>query len=80
MTTTSRKDFDAELTAWLADVRASQAGAELYAELWLANIEAKAIKDPLSPAYDDVHRRISAIIGRIQGEAARDVLDGGEEA
>lgn len=66
MTTTSRKDFDAELSAWLADVRASQAGAELFAELWLANVEAKAIKDPGSPAFDAVHQRINAIIGRIE--------------
>lgn len=66
MATTSRKDFDAELAAWLADVHASQAGAELYAELWLANIEAKAIKDPGSPAKAEAHAKIDRIIGRIE--------------
>lgn len=66
MATTSRKDFDAELAAWLADAHASQAGAELYAELWLANVEAKAIKDPGSPAFTEAHDRINRIIGRIE--------------
>lgn len=66
MTTTSRKDFDAELAAWLADVHASQAGAELYAELWLANVEAKAIKDPGSPAYREAHERVNMIIASIE--------------
>ncbi len=66
MATLSRKDFDTELRAWLADVRANQAGAELYAELWLANAEAKAIKDPSSPAHDAVHQRINTIMARIE--------------
>lgn len=67
MTTTSRKDFDAELTAWLETVQGEQAEANLYAELWLANVEAKAIKDPRSPAFEAAHRRINALIARIEG-------------
>lgn len=66
MAITKRKDFDAELAAWLTDVHASQAGADLYADLWLANVEAKAIKDDRAPAHDAVHQRINAIIERIE--------------
>jgi hypothetical protein len=57
---------DAELEAWLDGIKAQQSGDALYAELWLANVEAKAIKDPRSSAYDAAHQRINAIIGRIE--------------
>jgi hypothetical protein len=66
MATMRRRDFDTELRAWLDEVRATQDGTELYADLWLANGEAKAIKDPRSPAYDAVHQRMNAIIERIE--------------
>lgn len=61
-------DLDAELAAWLESIRTEQAATEanLYAELWLANVEAKAIKDVRSPAYDAVHQRMNALIGRIE--------------
>jgi hypothetical protein len=62
MTTTSRKDLAEAQAAY----DAAQAEASLYAELWLANVEAKAIKDPRSPAYGDVHRRMNAIMARIE--------------
>lgn len=66
MTVERTADRDAELEAWLDGVKAQQTGDALYAELWLANVEAKAIKDPRSPAYDATHQRINAIIGRIE--------------
>lgn len=66
MTTTSRKDFDAEMATWLESVKGDQAEANLYAELWLANVEAKAIKDPRSPAKAEAHAKIDRIIGRIE--------------
>jgi hypothetical protein len=66
MATTSRKDFDAELRAWLATVSDEQSTANLYAELWQANVEAQAIKDPNSPAAAAVHDRINAILARIE--------------
>jgi hypothetical protein len=59
---------DDELTTWLAGVKAEQAATEsdLYAELWLANVEAKAIKDVTSPASKAAHEEINRIIGRIE--------------
>ncbi len=73
MATTSRKDFDAELCAWLETVRAEQARhddpteLDRLADLWLANGDAKAIKDPRSPAYAEAHGRIDGILDQIVG-------------
>jgi hypothetical protein len=59
---------DDELTAWLAGIRAEQAAteADLYAELWLANVEAKALRDVRPPIGDDVHGRINRLMARIE--------------
>ena len=73
MTTQARKDFDDELTAWLEMVRLEQSRhddpSELdrLADLWLANGEAKAIKDDRSPAKAEAHARINAILDQIMG-------------
>jgi hypothetical protein len=64
MPTMRRKDFDEELAAWLADVHAEQSVSELdqLADLWIANGDAKAIKDAKSPASREVHERINGIL------------------
>jgi hypothetical protein len=66
MATMRRRDFDTELRAWLDEVRSTQDGTELYADLWLANGEAKAIKDPHSPAKAAAHEKINRLIERIE--------------
>lgn len=71
MVTHARKDFDAELAAWLAEVQMQQrddvAEVDRYADLWLANGDAKAIKDPRSPGYAEAHDRINAVLNQIVG-------------
>lgn len=69
MATTSRKDIDAELAAWLMSVRADQTAsdADRLADLWLANGDAKAIKDPNSPAAAEAHAKVNAILDQIVG-------------
>lgn len=66
MTTTAR---DAELHAWLMLVRSDQTGsdADRLADLWLANEDAKAIKDKNSPASKDAHAKIDLILCQIVG-------------
>lgn len=66
MTVERTAALDAELSTWLEGVKDEQAEANLYAELWLANVEAKAIKDVTSPASKAAHEKINAIIGRIE--------------
>lgn len=64
-------DFDDELVAWLEDVKLGQrddvAELDAYADLWLANGDAKAIKDPNSPAAAEAHAKIDAVLDRIVG-------------
>lgn len=72
MSTTSRKDFDAELSAWLDMVRTDQAMPDVseldqLADLWLANGDAKAIKDKTSPAAVEAHARVNAVLDQIVG-------------
>lgn len=69
MPTMRRKDFDTELAAWLADVHAEQSVEELdtLADLWIANGDAKAIKDKGSPAAAEAHARVNAVLDRIVG-------------
>jgi hypothetical protein len=73
MATTSRKDLDAELAAWLQMVRGEQnrrdnpSELDRLADLWIANGDAKAIKDPRSPAYIEAHMKINAILDQIVG-------------
>jgi hypothetical protein len=73
MATTSRKDFDAELSAWLQMVRAEQnrrddpSELDRLADLWLANGDAKAIKDHRSPAHAEAHGKINRILDQIVG-------------
>jgi Tfp pilus assembly protein PilP len=66
MTTQARKDFDAELAAWLEDVRLSQRDdvteLDRLADLWLANEDAKAIRDPRSEAARVEHEKINGIL------------------
>jgi hypothetical protein len=66
MSTTS---IDAELAAWLMSVRADQTAcdADRLADLWLANCDAKAIKDPKSPAAAEAHAKIDGILNQIVG-------------
>lgn len=62
-----------ELTIWLDGVRAEQAarGAldgldekalDQAADLWCLNADAKAIKDPTSPAAAELHAKIDAVL------------------
>ena len=69
MATTERKDFDAELVAWLEQVHDEQATEVLdqMADLWLANADAKAVKDKRPPIGDPTHERINEILDRIVG-------------
>lgn len=71
MPTMKRRDFDAEMAAWLADVKMHQRDdvteLDQLADLWLANGDAKAIKDPRSPAYTEAHARIDAVLDLIVG-------------
>lgn len=62
-------DLDAELTAWLMSVRSDQTAstADRLADLWLANADAKAIKDPGSPAATEAHARVNLILDQIVG-------------
>ena len=64
MSTTSRKDFDDELTDWLALLHAEQSVEELdqLADLWIANGDAKAIKDKISPAACEAHARVNVVL------------------
>lgn len=63
------RDFDRELAAWLDMVHAEQSveGLDRLADLWLANGEAKAIKDKASPAAGEAHGRVNVILDRIVG-------------
>jgi len=65
MTTRARKDFDAELSAWLDAVRDQQGPATAYTELFRANEAAKAIKDPMSPAAVAAHEQINAALSAL---------------
>lgn len=67
MATTSRKDIDAEMVAWLAAIKAEHAEADAYADLWLACHDAEAIPDKLSPAARDAHAKIDAALDAIVG-------------
>lgn len=69
MATTSRKDFDAELVAWLAALKDEQAGDVLdaYVDLYLRNAEAAAIADKGSPAAKAKHAEINGLLDRIVG-------------
>ena len=68
MTTRARKDYRAEIDAWLEGVKAEHAADDVldaYADLWLANEDAKAIKDPGSPAAEDKHAEINAALSAL---------------
>jgi hypothetical protein len=62
MSTTSRKDFDAELAAWLELIRDSHAPEAQRNELYRANDAAKAVKDKRPPIGDAVHARVDAAL------------------
>lgn len=64
MATKAGKDFHDELTAWLDMIHAEQTGEGLdqLADLWLANGDAKAIKDKTSPAARDAHAKVDGIL------------------
>lgn len=66
MTTQARKDFDDELAAWLEDVRLTQRDdvgeLDRLADLWLANEDAKAIRDPRSEAAKVEHEKVNRIL------------------
>jgi Tfp pilus assembly protein PilP len=66
MPTTKRKDFDDELAAWLEEVRLLQRDdvteLDRLADLWLANEDAKAIRDPRSEAAKAEHEKINAAL------------------
>ena len=64
MSTTSRKDFDRELAAWLDMVHAEQSveGLDQLADLYVKTHEAVAIKDKNSPAAEDKHAEINGIL------------------
>lgn len=55
---------DRELAEWLDLIHAEQTVSELdrLADLWIANGDAKAIKDVRSPGYRDVHLKINGIL------------------
>jgi hypothetical protein len=55
---------DHELGAWLAMLHAEHDVSELdqIADLWIANGDAKAIKDATSPAAGAAHERINAVL------------------
>lgn len=69
MVTHARSEYDEELAKWLANLQAEQAGdiLDAYADLYLANEDAKAIKDPNSPAAVEAHRAINAALDGIVG-------------
>jgi hypothetical protein len=60
MPTMRRKDFDEELAAWHAEQSVSE--LDQLADLWIANGDAKAIKDPKSPASKGAHEKINGIL------------------
>lgn len=69
MVTHARQEFDEAMAEWLAGIKAEQAGEVLdaYADLYLANEDAKAIKDPNSPAAGEAHQRMNAALDGIVG-------------
>lgn len=62
MSTTRRGDD--ELAAWLEMVHSEQTSEALdqMADLWLANDDAKAIKDVRCPAYAVAHAKIDLVL------------------
>ena len=64
MATVARREFDDDLAAWLDMLHAEQSVSELdqLADLWIANGDAKAIKDPGSPAFAEAHARINDVL------------------